>query len=71
MDCDRVGTVLVAGPTQGDNAMKKHIRHLLLHRETLQNLNASNLPKAVAGAATFPPVCENSGNAITHCTGCC
>ncbi len=51
--------------------MKKQIRHLLLHRETLQNLNAANLPRAVAGAATSPPVCENSGNAITHCTGCC
>ncbi len=51
--------------------MKKQIQHLVLNRETLQNLTAPGLGKAAAGAATVPPVCENSGNAITHCTGCC
>jgi hypothetical protein len=51
--------------------MKKQIRHLQLSRETLQNLTGSLLDRAAAGAATVPPVCEDSGNAITHCTGCC
>ena len=51
--------------------MKKHIRKLLLTRETIQNLTAPSLREVAAGAFTYPPVCENSGNAITHCTGCC
>jgi hypothetical protein len=51
--------------------MKKQLRKIVLSRETLHGLDAGRLEQVAAGAATFPPVCENSGNAINGCSVRC
>jgi hypothetical protein len=51
--------------------MKKEIRKIKLSRETLQALDTAKLNGAAAGAATLPPVCENSGNARNTCSRIC
>jgi hypothetical protein len=51
--------------------MRKQLKKINLNRETLQALESGNLPAVAAGAATFPPVCENSGNARNTCTRFC
>ncbi|HZF09401.1 MAG TPA: hypothetical protein VFE33_11475 [Thermoanaerobaculia bacterium] len=51
--------------------MKKRIRKLKLHRESLRCLTTppEALEAVQGGAATFPPVCENS-NFISCRTNC-
>jgi hypothetical protein len=53
-----------------ETAMKKQLRKIVLSRETLHGLDG-RLEQVAAGAATFPPVCENSGNAINGCSVRC
>lgn len=54
-----------------ENVMKKQIRKISLNRETLQAMTTASLNGVAAGAATLPPVCENSGNAINGCSRRC
>jgi hypothetical protein len=56
---------------RGGTVMKKQIRKITLNRETLQALNTTDLGRLVGGAASLPPVCENSGNAINTCSARC
>ena len=51
--------------------MKKEIRKIRLSRETIKALETVGLNAAVGGAATAPPVCEDSGNAINGCSRRC
>jgi hypothetical protein len=51
--------------------MKKQIRKVTLHRETLHALENGSLVPVAAGAASLPPVCENSANAINTCSRRC
>jgi hypothetical protein len=56
---------------RGGTIVKKQIRKITLNRETLQVLHTADLGLLVGGAASVPPVCENSGNAINGCSARC
>lgn len=51
--------------------MRKQTPKIKLHRETLHALEIANLQAIGGGFASAPPVCENSGNAINHCSTRC
>ena len=50
---------------------QQQLKKISLSRETLHALETGKLSGVVAGAYTYPPVCENSANARNTCSRFC